>query len=231
MRKKSIISYLLTIVSFLLVLFLGNKTVSTVAPYIPSQRKLCIILDAGHGGEDGGAVSCTGISESLINLEITIKLRDFLHLLGYQTKMIRTEDVSVYTSGSTISQRKVSDLKERVRIINESDRGLLLSIHQNSFADSKYKGAQVFYSNTGNSAKLAELVQKAFADTINPGSRRQCKRGDGIFILEKISNPGILIECGFITHPEEERLLRNPEYQKKIACVIGCALSSFLSNT
>ena len=130
------------------ILFLGgiivNKTVTALASDAIQATRTTVIIDAGHGGIDGGAVSCTGVYESHINLQISLKLQDVFHLLGIQTKMIRTEDISVYTSGESIASKKVSDLKERVRMVNAIDNAILISIHQNYFADSRYSGAQVF---------------------------------------------------------------------------------------
>lgn len=211
--------------------YLGSKAATAIAQQIPPLREHCIIIDAGHGGEDGGATSCTGILESTLNLQISERLNDLLHLLGYDTKMTRTTDISIYTKGETLSQKKMSDLKERVQIANNTDNAILLSIHQNLFPDSQYSGGQVFYAKTEGSAVLAKLTQDAFVTNLNPGSRRQCKKSNGIYLMEHIKCPGILIECGFLSNSQEEALLRTPEYQKKICCVIATALDAYLSNT
>ena len=145
--------------------------------------------------------------------------------------MIRTEDVSIYTKGETIAQKKVSDLKERVRIVNETENALLISIHQNTYPESRYSGAQVFYSETDGSQQLAKELQSAFVTTINAGSNRKSKKSEGIYLMEHIRSTGVLIECGFLSNPEEEAKLRSEEYQKKICCVIASTVSSFLANT
>ena len=113
-----------------------------------------IIIDPGHGGEDGGAISCTGVSESKLNLEISLRLNDLLNLLGYDTCLIRDSDISIHTKGETIAQKKASDLKERVRIVNETENAVLLSIHQNQFPDSRYSGPQVFFHISEHSISL-----------------------------------------------------------------------------
>lgn len=223
--------YCLTIGGLLLAVIWGSRAITVISEHMPVERQHCIIIDAGHGGEDGGATSCTGKLESSFNLEISLRLNDLLHLLGYNTAMIRTSDVSIYTKGETIAQKKVSDLKERVRIANSMDNALLLSIHQNTFSDSRYHGAQVFYAKTANSAELAKQLQSTFTSTINSGSNRQCKRADGIYLMEHVSCTGILVECGFLSNPEEEARLRSMEYQKKICCVIASSVSTYLSNT
>ena len=177
---------------------------------------------------DGGATSCTGVLESQINLEIALRLNDLLHLLGCDTVMIRTTDTSVYIEGTTIAAKKVSDLKERVRIVNGTENAVLVSIHQNTFSDSRYSGAQVFYGGANNSRDLARALQSAFSQSVNPGSSRKCKKADSVYLMQNISCTGILVECGFLSNPREEALLRSPEYQQKLCCVIGSALTVFL---
>ncbi len=221
--------YLLTMIVFIGIAVLTSKTVTTVNQNSPVVRKHRIIIDAGHGGIDGGATSCTGVLESQINLEIALRLQDMMHLLGYETVMIRTTDVSIYTQGNTIAAQKVSDLKERVRIANETDGAILISIHQNTFPSSQYGGAQVFYGDA-DSLQLARSMQSNFVSTINPGSNRKCKKSSGVYLMEHISCPGLLIECGFLSNPAEEAKLRDPAYQKQLCGVIGVTLSRFTNS-
>ena len=145
--------------------------------------------------------------------------------------MIRQTDCSVYTKGDTIAQKKISDLKERVRIVNETDNCILISIHQNLFSDKKYSGAQVFYAPTDGSDKLARSMQASFINTLNPGSHRQEKKADSIYLMQRINCPGVLVECGFLSNPQEEYLLRTDIYQRKVCCVIAASVSNFLYNT
>ncbi len=230
MAKKRgwLLFYILTAAGALLLTQWFSAAVTVMAENAPITRSSCIILDAGHGGEDGGATSCTGVVESVYNLEITLRLNDLLHLLGYETKLIRTADVSVYTSGQTIAEKKVSDLKERVRVTNATENALLLSIHQNYFSDSRYSGAQVFYAGTAGSEELARLLQSALVENLNPGSSRRSKKSDGVYLMEHIQCTGVLIECGFLSSPTEEALLRSPAYQKKLCCVIAAAVGQYL---
>ena len=223
--------YCLTIGGLLLAVIWGSRAITVISENMSVERQHCIIIDAGHGGEDGGATSCTGKLESSFNLEISLRLNDLLHLLGYDTAMIRTSDVSIYTKGETIAQKKVSDLKERVRIANETENALLVSIHQNTYPESRYSGAQVFYAGTAGSQQLAKELQSAFTATVNQKSNRKSKKADGIYLMEHISCTGILVECGFLSNPEEEARLRSMEYQKKICCVIVSSVSTYLSNT
>ena len=222
--------YTVVVAAFLGISWCTSEAVSYMAQEIPLERHHTIVIDAGHGGEDGGATSCSGVLESIINLQIAQQLNDLLHLLGYQTVMVRTDDRSVYTQGNTIAQKKASDLKERVHLVNKTEHALLVSIHQNTFSDGRYHGAQVFYGPKGESRTLAEQLQTAFCQTINPGSNRGIKKADGIYLMQHIDCTGVLIECGFLSNPEEDRLLKTKAYQQKLNCVIAGTLSQFLTD-
>ncbi len=230
MRKKLVLklAYTATILLTLTLTTLGSRAVTAISQSLPLNREHCLIIDPGHGGVDGGATSCTGKLESAFNLEIGLRLRDLLTFMGYQTKMIRTEDISIYKTGETIAGKKMSDLKERVRICAETDGAILLSIHQNTFPDSRYSGAQIFYAATEGSEELAKQLQRNFAATLNPGSKRDTKRAEGVYLMEHISCPGVLIECGFLSNPEEEAKLRSAEYQKALCCVIAATAAEFI---
>ena len=223
--------YVASLAVMIAIAFEGNRAVSVISEQQPGKDRTCVIIDAGHGGVDGGAVSCTGIYESQINLEIALKLDDLLHLLGIQTYMIRTDDRSIYTDGHSIASQKVSDLKERVRIANSTDHAVLISIHQNTFPDSRYKGAQVFYGKVQKSKDLASKLQESLIEHINPGSNRKCKQGNNIYLLEKVNCTAVLIECGFISNHAEEALLRDKRYQQQLCSVIAATFTTFLSNT
>ena len=229
-KWRWILFYGLTVYATLLVAFWGSRAVTTMAGLESVQRQYCIVIDPGHGGEDGGAVSFAGLPESGYNLDICLKLRDLLHLLGHETRLIRSEDISVYTEGKSLSQKKRSDLKERVRMVEETDGAVLLSIHQNHFPDPKLEGAQVFYADTDGSEALAKAVQTQLNATLNPGGRRQIKKVSGVYLMEHINCPGVLIECGFLSNPQEEARLRDPDYQKRLGAVIAVSVSKFLSN-
>ena len=231
MKKKLILklAYMSTILLTLTLVSVGNRAVTVVSLGLPPEREHCFIIDPGHGGVDGGATSVTGKLESAFNLEISLRLKDLLHFLGYQTKMIRTEDVSVYTKGETIAQKKMSDLKERVRICQETSGAILMSIHQNTFSDGKYSGAQVFYASTDRSENFAKELQKNMVNTVNPGSNRLAKESKGVYLMEHITCPGILIECGFLSNAQEEAKLRSPDYQKLLVCVIATTAVNFIA--
>lgn len=224
------LGYFLIIGGILAIFLFGGKSVPAMHDEEFSFARKCVIIDAGHGGVDGGATSCTGVLESQINLQIALSLEDLMHLVGVDTVMIRREDISVYTEGESIAAKKVSDLKERVRIVNSNENAVLISIHQNTFSDARYSGAQVFYSSSGESQKLAVTLQHALVTHLNPDSNRKAKKGSGIYLLEKIKNTGVLVECGFLSNPEEEAKLRSSTYQLKLCSVIAFALCNDLSN-
>lgn len=228
---KTALVYVLTTLMMLTCATIFSESVNVFAEQQASDGRVCIVIDPGHGGEDGGAVSCSGIPESIYNLDISRRVNDLLSLLGYNTRMIRSTDISVYTTGETLAQKKASDLKNRVQIANNTPGAVLLSIHQNYFRDSQYTGAQVFYAKTEESERLAKQLQREFVSKLNRGSQRQAKKSSGIYVMEHITCPGILIECGFLSNPQEEAMLRNPVYQKKISAVIAATVSQYLSNT
>ncbi len=223
--------YALVISLFLTGVLVGNRAATVFSEHKPIQREHCFILDAGHGGEDGGTTSCTGKLESSFNLEIAKRLNDLFHLLGYDTVMTRTEDTSIYIKGGSIAQKKMSDLKERVRIVNETEGGILVSIHQNHFSDERYSGPQVFYANSRESERLAKLLQSRLITVLSPGNSRREKQSKGVYLMEQIQRTGVLIECGFLSNTQEEAKLRMPEYQKLLSCVIASAIAEYLDDT
>ena len=227
MKKKLALkaAYMGIILLTLTLVSLGSRAEAVISQSFPPNREYCFIIDPGHGGVDGGATSCTGKLESAYNLEIGLRLRDLLRFMGYRTKMTRTEDISIYTKGETIAQKKISDLKERVRICNETDGGILLSIHQNTFSDSRYYGPQVFYADSEESKELAGNLQKS----LDPDGKRAIKKAEGIYLMEHITCPGVLIECGFLSNPQEEAKLRSEDYQKELCCRIAVAAVEFVN--
>lgn len=224
-------AYVLVITAFLCAGFGVDHSVNTIAAYQPLEGRRCVIIDAGHGGIDGGATSCTGKTESTFNLEIARRLDDLLHLLGVKTKMIREDDVSIHTEGETIAAQKLSDLRNRTKIVNNTDRSVLISLHMNYFSDERYFGPQVFYSSNGESKTLAGIVQDCLNNKLSIGSKRQIKKASGVYLMDHIKSPGILIECGFISNFSEEEKLRDIGYQQNLCCVIATAYLRYISNS
>ena len=142
--------------------------------------------------------------------------------------MIRASDHAVYSEDcDTITEKKVSDLKNRVHMVNSLYPSVLISIHQNHFSEEKYAGSQVFYAKTETSDALAATMQDLLRSVLDPNNKRSCKPADTVYLMEHIRCPGVLVECGFLSNREEEQLLQLPAYQKKICCAITGALISY----
>lgn len=223
---SAFLPYILVLSLLITTAFCSNKIVSVIHEIPINSQRTCVIIDAGHGGIDTGATSCTGLSESHINLEIALRLANLMHLLGIKTIETRNTDTSIHTQGKTISAQKASDLKNRVLLANTTPNAVVLSIHQNYFPDQRYKGAQVFYASSKLSNELAIQLQSDFINYLD--SNRKAKRGEGIYLMEKINCTGILVECGFISNSTEEMLLKSSEYQKKLCCIIVANMSNFI---
>ena len=202
-----------------------NELMQPAMEPVALGRGRALILDAGHGGEDGGAVSITGVPESQINLAIVLKLRDVLGLYGVDPVVLREEDISLHDSeAGTLREKKRSDLKNRVALVEEVEGGTLLSIHQNTYPGSRYHGTHVFYAPTEGSQKLAEHFQNSIKIALQPDNERAVKQiPDTVYIMNHVTCPAILIECGFLTNPGEEALLRDEDYQRKLSAVIAAA--------
>lgn len=188
---------------------------------------MTVIIDAGHGGEDGGAVSADGaVSESHLNLSVALRVNDLLRFSGQHTVMVRTEDVSIHTGGDTIRARKASDIRNRVALVNETANAVLLSIHQNSLPSSPIThGAQVFWNQQDGAESLANVVQDSLNTVINPENPKQPRRiPDTIYLMKHAAAPAILVECGFLSNKEDTERLQDPAHQIKLAAAIttGC---------
>ena len=204
--------------------FLGrNQMIAVSAPSVNEGHIL--ILDAGHGGEDGGASSASGSKESDINLKIVLKTEALMAFLGVRTELTRDQDRSIHNEGaSTLHEKKVSDLKNRVEFVNNIPDAMLISVHQNYFTDSRYSGAQVFYNVGDVSRQWGEGTQEMLRLVLDPDNDRSAKAiPDSIYLFSHISSPAILVECGFLSNGEEASLLLTDVYQRKISLALAGA--------
>lgn len=217
--------YLYVAAFFLGLAAVARQSVETVGGFAPLPGSSVVIIDAGHGGEDGGTTGAAGTAEDEVNLAIAKRLEAMLTLLGCQTRMTRTDSGSLATEGETIRARKQSDLRNRVALANAYPNAILVSIHQNHFPDPKYDGAQVFCTKTAE--ELGAGIQSALSEAFVSRSRRSAKPAKGIYLMEHINCPGLLIECGFLSNPAEEQKLRSADYQKRMAAVIAAVLARF----
>ena len=195
-------------------------------------KEKTIVIDAGHGGEDSGAVA-NGLLEKDINLSISLKLRDMLEAAGYKVVMTRDTDKSIYdSSAQTTREKKVSDLKNRTDIINGSEDNILISIHQNKFEQSQYYGTQMFYSvNSPESEQLAEELRRSVTSMLQPDNKRELKPStDSIYILKQAEIPAVIVECGFLSNPQEAEKLSSQEYQQQMAFAIFCGIIGYMGN-
>lgn len=187
-----------------------------------------IALDPGHGGRDPGKVGVNQILEKDINLAIGLKVKTFLEQKGYRVIITRTEDVGLYEE--TDSNKKTADLRKRVEIIESNAPILAVSIHQNSFQQAKYRGAQVFYhEKSSNGKKLAQTLQKQLKETLKDGNKREAKSNGEYYMLRKVSCPLTIVECGFLSNEEEARLLADERYQEKIAWAIHMGIVQYIN--
>ncbi len=210
------------ILSLFMVLMLCSVTNITIPVSGSADEKQKLVIDAGHGGEDGGAVSDSGVAEKDINLLVANDVSDMFRLMGYEVVQTRNNDNDLSDGEATIRERKVSDMKKRLEIFESDPSNTVISIHQNKYTESKYHGTQVFYSpNNKNSAKLAEGIRFSVKSLLQPDNERECKEADsGIYLLKNTSRPAVLVECGFVSNREELEKLLEESYQKKLALAI-----------
>lgn len=232
--KKLLFSSVCILISLLLFIFSFFKPVAllTSNDNSVSSKIPCIIIDAGHGGFDGGASAADGFPEKHINLNIALYLSEYLTAFGYETLLTRTKDESLEESGlTTIRKRKTSDLHNRMKIMEETDNAIFISIHQNHFSQEKYSGMQVFYSPSfsDESSILAESIQKCTAEKLQPENTRKIKEcTSSVFLIYKAVKPAVLVECGFLSNNKESELLKTENYQKKIALCIAMGIQNYL---
>lgn len=190
-----------------------------------------IILDAGHGGEDGGAIGIGGILEKDINLSVTLKTNAVLRFMGFETLLTRDEDKMTCDDGlSSQRAKKVSDIKNRFALLQESECLCFISIHQNFFGGNAH-GAQIFYSGGNPESKLlAKKLQDGIHTALQPENERVIKQAtDDIYILYHTKKPAVLAECGFISNSGDAEMLTDEEYQNKLAFVIAESTAEYIA--
>ncbi|WP_313756252.1 N-acetylmuramoyl-L-alanine amidase CwlD [Tissierella sp.] len=231
--KKRYIRILILVLFITLILIYSLLKQFRTMPvsYLPISNKI-IAIDPGHGGVDPGAVSKNGIKEDEINLAISLKLKRLIEQSGGIVFMTRTTDKALYTSESkTLRQMKTEDLKKRKEIIENSGSEILISIHLNSFTRSSYYGAQTFYKNGSlEGEKLASIIQEELRNVLDKNNKRQPQKRDDVYILNEVSIPTALVECGFLSNTIEEKLLVDESYQEKIAWSIYVGVMNYFNN-
>ncbi|MBP8641011.1 MAG: N-acetylmuramoyl-L-alanine amidase [Oscillospiraceae bacterium] len=220
---------LTVLVAFIFVLLTRNTDFSFLSAS-GKTRTPVLVIDAGHGGEDGGAVSLSGVYESKINLDVALKMAALSDLTGVEYRLTRdSEDITYPDSAKTISSRKRFDQKRRVEFINATPNAVLISIHQNFYPHKSPHGPQSFFAKVEGSDSLAKLIQNALNLSLCPENRRIAMPvAKDVFLFKNVSCPAVLVECGFISNPEESKLLDTESYRLKIAAALTCSYFQYL---
>lgn len=242
MERKQISAPLLFLI-FLLVLTLVSGSFCWIAAKAAKQTKkaqgagqrtsFTIVIDAGHGGEDGGTVSASGIVEKELNLQIALLLRDLLEANGVKVIMTRTTDTLLYDKNADYEGRKkVLDLAARREIAEKTENAVFVSIHMNAYPQTQYKGLQVWYSkNCETSYFLAKNLQSTAKLHLQPDNNREVKGAtSAIHLLHRLTCPAVLVECGFLSNPEEAARLCSEEYQRQLAFVLFLGIVEWMES-
>lgn len=194
------------------------------------EEKRCVVIDAGHGGDDPGKVGINGAKEKDINLQVAERLKLFLEANDIKVVMTRESDEGLYDAGA--SNKKVQDMKRRIELIDEAAPVLTVSIHQNSYPEEYVHGAQVFYyTGSREGQQLAEYIQNQLVERADPENKRQVKANDSYYLLKKTGVPIVIVECGFLSNSAEAEKLCSPEYQDRIAWAIHMGILQYLNET
>lgn len=210
--------------------FLNPNTIYTSSTPITNR---CIILDAGHGIPDGGAINSTGeIIESTLNLQIVLKLQNLLESNNCNVILTRSDENGIYEIDSnSIKEKKISDMKNRVKIANNSEADVFISIHMNKLKDTKYSGWQTFYKNKNYESKiLAQNIQSSLNSFMKKDNSRQIKSISNIYLAKHVQIPFVIVECGFLSNPEESQLLTNENYQNSLAWSIYIGIMDYFKD-
>jgi len=220
-RKKWILLTIVAIVVFSSILVFSN-VMATSTP----KPQYTIVIDAGHGGKDGGAVGrTTGVTESYLNLQYALLLKDIFEQFDFNVVLTRSDMNGLYSTFST--NKKKSEMEKRKKIIDKADPDIVISVHMNSFKSDEGRGAQVFYAKGNDGGELlAQSVQDSLFSDIEY-AKATAKVGD-YYVLNAIENPSILVECGFLSNPEEEVLLQEEEYMQKFCYNVFCGVIAYL---
>ncbi|MGN0666806.1 MAG: N-acetylmuramoyl-L-alanine amidase [Huintestinicola sp.] len=232
-HRAAVFSALAVIASAGMIRYAADKINSTMyASSGAASDSQIIVLDCGHGGMDGGCSTADGVTEKGINLNIMLGVRDICRAYGYDVAVTRDRDISIYDKGVTgIRNQKVSDMKNRLELFNKYPDAVCLSIHQNTYTDSKYNGAQMFYSETNpESEQFASIIQSKFVSYLQPDNLRETKLcGKELYLCYYCNNPAVMAECGFLSNPEESAKLVDKGYQQKVAFTLSSGLNEFIN--
>lgn len=234
MKNKSIIFIVFILVFTSYIFFAETKITYAANKYFSEEQKKdkIILIDPGHGGIDGGAVSKKGTVEKEVNLNIGLKLKENLEKQGYKVIMTREDDIGLYEDNGSVKEKKRVDLNNRCKIKNDSNCDMFISIHLNMFTQSQYYGAQVWYSDNDESKEFARIVQQNLIDDLDNSNKRKEKPAKNSFKILRCRDviPSIIVECGFLSNPQEEEKLKEEYYQQKIADSLLKSINMYYDN-
>lgn len=226
MKKR--IEVIMAVLLLLGACFFAREGVSVVDNLKVKTGEVCIVIDAGHGGDDPGKIGINKAKEKEINLKIAQELEKILKEEGIKIIMTRTDDDGLYDKSS--NNKKVEDMRKRCEIITKANPVFTVSIHQNSYPEESIKGAQVFYYGQSKEGKdLAETLQQSLIEQLDPQNHRQAKANESYYLLKKTPSPTVIVECGFLSNSKEAELLVTEEYQKKVAEAVKSGILEYLN--
>jgi len=227
MKKK--IELIMAVILLVSAGFLAKRGAIYVQQSKVAKTQTCIVIDAGHGGDDPGKIGINGEKEKKLNLAIAKKLQKILEKKGYRIVLTRDSNKGLYHR--TARNKKVEDMKKRCEIINKEKPVFTISIHQNSYTSPEIQGAQVFYyGQSENGKKLAEILQTALIEQVDPDNHRAAKANESYYLLKKTPTPTVIVECGFLSNPIEAELLLQDDYQDQLVNAIYTGIKTYLGD-
>lgn len=230
-QNHKIMNYLMVALLFVSMVLIAKEA----AEFVTSQKAAglnlnLVVIDAGHGADDGGKVGINGALEKDINLTIALRVKELLTTQGLDVVMTRENDAGLYPK--TGDNRKIRDMQKRVELINDERPALTVSIHQNSYTDERVSGAQTFYMTGSEEGKrAAEILQEQMIATLAPDKERVAKENGSYYLLKHVDGPIVIAECGFLSNAKEAELLCNEEYQEKVAWAIHLGILRYLNSS
>ncbi len=229
-KDRKMVTYAMAALLLISMVILAKEAARiVVSKQLSEDHSRWVVIDAGHGSADGGKIGVNNVLEKDINLSIALKVKALLEQQDVVVIMTRDDDEGMYPK--TGSDRKMRDMKSRVDLINKERPALTVSIHQNSFSDPNVSGAQTFYYQGSSEGQFAaEILQAQMIATLNPSKERVAKSNDSYYLLKNSHYPTVIVECGFLTNPEEAKLLCDEEYQQKTAWAIHLGILQYLNS-
>lgn len=227
--EHKLLSLVMGIMLIVSMFFVGKEAAEYVNGSNVKNMERCVVIDAGHGGDDPGKIGINDALEKEINLQIAFRVKEYLEQNDIRVIMTRETDEGLYDRN--VSNKKVQDMKRRLEIIDKASPEVTVSIHQNSYPEESIHGAQVFYYNGSvEGQKIAQKIQEQFIKKVDGENKRQIKANDSYYLLKKTATPIVIVECGFLSNYQEAENLCKEEYQEKVAWAICMGIMQYLNN-